>query len=103
MGCPVYSHFFANAGMTLAMSLSGMHALLILALGASYGTLRSATAISGMGQFHPSLIFTSILPVIMSGVLTIYGLVVAIFISGNRKYFFFYFAIVDLSLLSPYS
>lgn len=85
MGCPFYSYFFANAGITAAMTLSGINSSLILAIGACYGTLKSGTAISGMGQFHPSLIFTSILPVIMSGVLTIYGLVVAIFISGNRK------------------
>lgn len=85
MGCPFYSYFFANAGITASMALSGIKHTLILALGACYGMLRSGTAISGMGQFHPSLIFTSILPIIMSGVLTIYGLVVAIFISGNRK------------------
>ena len=52
-------------------------------MGASYGTAKSGSAIAAMAVFHPQLVMTSLLPVIMSGILGIYGLVVAIFIAGS--------------------
>ena len=54
---------------------------IILALGAAYGTAKSGLAISAISTSKPDAIIKSLLPVIMAGILSIYGLVVAIFIA----------------------
>ena len=72
---PLYSPFFGFAGCALAMILSS--------LGSAYGTAKSGIGISGIGTFKPELIMKSLIPVVMSGILAIYGLVVAVLISGN--------------------
>ena len=46
-------------------------------LGAGYGTAKSGVAICSIGVLKPHLIFKSLVPVIMSGVLGIYGLIVS--------------------------
>lgn len=52
------------------------------ALGAAYGTAKSGTGIAAMSVMRPELIMKSIIPVIMAGIIAIYGLVVAVLISG---------------------
>lgn len=52
-------------------------------LGAGYGTAKSGVGICSMGVLRPNLIFKSLIPVIMSGVLGIYGLIVS-FMINNR-------------------
>ena len=47
-------------------------------LGASYGTAKSGVGIASMGVLKPELIFKSIVPIIMAGILGIYGLIVSI-------------------------
>ena len=57
----------------------GVSAALIFAnLGAAYGTAKSGVGISSMGVIKPELIMRSIIPVVMAGVLGIYGLIVAV-------------------------
>lgn len=51
--------------------------------GAAYGTAKSGIGIAGIGTFKPELIMKSLIPVIMSGILSVYGLVVAVLIAGN--------------------
>lgn len=51
-------------------------------LGAAYGTAKSGVGISSMGVLKPDLVMKSIIPVIMAGVLGIYGLIIAVII-GN--------------------
>lgn len=41
-----------------------------------------------MGVMHPGLVMKNIIPVVMAGVLGIYGLIVAVIIQGSSKYFF---------------
>jgi V-type H+-transporting ATPase proteolipid subunit len=38
-----------------------------------------------MGVLKPELIFKSIVPIIMAGILGIYGLIVAVILSGKSK------------------
>lgn len=52
------------------------------ALGAAYGTAKSGTGIAAMSVMRPELIMKSIIPVVMAGILAIYGLVVAVLIAG---------------------
>lgn len=47
-------------------------------MGAAYGTAKSGVGISSMGVMKPDLIMKSIIPVVMAGVLGIYGLIVAV-------------------------
>jgi V-type H+-transporting ATPase proteolipid subunit len=54
-------------------------------LGAAYGTAKSGVGISSMGVLKPELIFKSIVPIIMAGILGIYGLIVAVILSGKSK------------------
>ncbi|CAG9327600.1 unnamed protein product [Blepharisma stoltei] len=53
-------------------------ALVFANLGAAYGTAKSGVGISSMGVIKPELIMKSIIPVVMAGVLGIYGLIVAV-------------------------
>lgn len=53
------------------------------ALGAAYGTAKSGTGIAAMSVMRPELIMKSIIPVVMAGIIAIYGLVVAVLIANN--------------------
>merc|ERR1712080_658224 len=53
------------------------------ALGAAYGTAKSGTGIAAMSVMRPQLIMKSIIPVVMAGIIAIYGLVVAVLISNG--------------------
>ena len=52
-------------------------------MGAAYGTAKSGVGISSMGVIRPELVMRSILPIIMAGVLAIYGLIISVVISSH--------------------
>merc|ERR1712108_56515 len=60
-----------------------MSALVFTVLGASYGTAKSGVGISSMGVMKPELVMRAIIPVIFAGVIGIYGLIIAVIISGH--------------------
>ncbi|XP_070269313.1 V-type proton ATPase 16 kDa proteolipid subunit c [Myotis yumanensis] len=72
---PEYASFFAVMGASAAMIFS--------ALGAAYGTAKSGTGIAAMSVMRPELIMKSIIPVVMAGIIAIYGLVVAVLIANS--------------------
>jgi len=72
---PVYGPFFGVMGATSAMVFS--------ALGAAYGTAKSGTGIAAMSVMRPELIMKSIIPVVMAGIIAIYGLVVAALVANG--------------------
>ena len=74
---PIYAPFFGVMGSASAMVFS--------ALGAAYGTAKSGTGIAAMSVMRPELIMKSIIPVVMAGIIAIYGLVVAALIANNIK------------------
>merc|ERR1719440_1119507 len=57
---------------------------------AAYGTAKSGVGVANMGVMHPDMVMKSIIPIIMAGVLGIYGLIVAVLlgsgISGTEAY-----------------
>lgn len=53
-------------------------ALVFANLGAAYGTAKSGVGISSMGVLKPDLIIKSVIPVVMAGILGIYGLIVSV-------------------------
>ncbi|KAF9972036.1 v-type proton ATPase 16 kDa proteolipid subunit 2 [Actinomortierella ambigua] len=72
--CPPYAPFFGLAGVASAMVFSSV--------GAGYGTFKSGLGISGMGTFHPELMLKSLIPVIMAGIISVYGLVIGVLLAG---------------------
>jgi len=72
---PLYTPFFGVMGAASAMVFS--------ALGAAYGTAKSGTGIAAMSVMRPELIMKSIIPVVMAGIIAIYGLVVAALIANQ--------------------
>ena len=52
-------------------------------MGAAFGTWRAAKGILATGVHSPELVMKNIIPVIMAGVLGVYGLIVSIIISGK--------------------
>lgn len=72
---PEYSSFFGVMGASSAMVFSAM--------GAAYGTAKSGTGIAAMSVMRPELIMKSIIPVVMAGIIAIYGLVVAVLIANS--------------------
>lgn len=56
-------------------------------LGAAYGTAKSGAGISGMGVSRPDLVMKALIPVVMAGVVGIYGLIIAVIISTKGKNF----------------
>jgi hypothetical protein len=73
-------------------------------MGAAYGTSKAGIGIAGLGSFRPELIMKvrtplsvrpdicahvvlhnqSLIPVVMSGIIAVYGLVVSVLIAGDR-------------------
>jgi len=87
---PTYVAFFGVMGATSAMVFS--------ALGAAYGTAKSGTGIAAMSVMRPQLIMKSIIPVVMAGIIAIYGLVVAVLITNglNPTHYSLYKSFLDL-------
>ncbi|XP_031564593.1 V-type proton ATPase 16 kDa proteolipid subunit-like [Actinia tenebrosa] len=87
---PTYVAFFGVMGATAAMVFS--------ALGAAYGTAKSGTGIAAMSVMRPELIMKSIIPVVMAGIVAIYGLVVAVLIGSaiDPKEYTLFKSFVDL-------
>lgn len=70
-----YGVFFGVMGASAAISFS--------ALGAAYGTAKSGVGIAAMAIRRPEFIMKSIIPVVMAGIIAIYGLVVAVLIANS--------------------
>jgi V-type H+-transporting ATPase proteolipid subunit len=68
-----------------------------LDLGAAYGTAKSGIGIASMGVLKPDMIMKSIVPIIMAGILGIYGLIVAVILlqRSKRQYKIVIFSIIS--------
>merc|ERR1712032_947374 len=69
--------FFGYMGITAAL-VGGN-------LGAAYGTAKSGVAICYVASKRLDLLFKSIIPVIMAGILGIYGLIVSVLFNTEIK------------------
>ena len=68
-------YFFAFGGMGLSIALANA--------GSAYGSFRSALGIATVGVFDEKKLVRSIVPVVMAGILGIYGLIIAITINSK--------------------
>ena len=60
-------------------------ALVFANLGAAYGTAKSGVGIASLSVIDSSKVFKALIPIIMSGILGIYGVIVAVIMSGKIK------------------
>ncbi len=67
---PEGASFFGYIGIACALVFAN--------LGAAYGTAKSGVGVCSMGVLKPDQIIKSVIPVIMAGILGIYGLIVAV-------------------------
>jgi V-type H+-transporting ATPase proteolipid subunit len=63
-------YFFAYMGVASALVFAN--------LGASYGTAKSGVGIASLGVIDSSKVFKSLIPIIMAGILGIYGIIIAV-------------------------
>ena len=69
--------FFGYAGIAIAMTFANM--------GAAYGTAKSSIGIMNLGLADPSKILRGLVPVIMAGILGVYGLIVGVLMVSKAK------------------
>lgn len=58
-------------------------ALVFANLGASYGTAKAGVGISSLGVIDSSKIYRALIPIIMAGILGIYGIIVSVLINNQ--------------------
>merc|ERR1712178_272766 len=75
--CPPSAPFFGFMGCAAA--------LVFACLGAAYGTAKSGVGVANMGVLRSEMVMKSIIPVVMAGVLGIYGLIVAVLLASGIK------------------
>ncbi|KYK60670.1 vacuolar ATP synthase 16 kDa proteolipid subunit 2 [Drechmeria coniospora] len=84
---PKFAPFIGMAGIGAAMVFGS--------IGAAYGTAKSGIGIAGVGTFRPDLIMKCLIPVVMSGIIAVYSLVISVLIAqdlnppGNESYSLF--------------
>lgn len=52
-------------------------------MGAAYGTAKAGIGIAGIGTYRPDLIMKSLIPIVMSGILAVYSLVISVLIASD--------------------
>ena len=72
-----YQFFFGFMGCA--------NALVLAVAGAAYGTAKSSIGISNLGMVYPEKIFKALVPIIMAGILGIYGMIVAVLICNKAS------------------
>ncbi|AAZ12977.1 vacuolar ATP synthase 16 kDa proteolipid subunit, putative [Trypanosoma equiperdum] len=75
--CQPEAVLFGMLGAAASLALSN--------IGAAYGTAKSGVAVAHLGIVEPSRVMRGIVPVVMAGILGIYGLIVSVIISNNLK------------------
>ena len=57
----------------------------LIDLGSAYGTAKSGIGISSVGLAKPEVIMKSLVPVVMAGILGIYGLIMGVILIQKSK------------------
>ncbi|GAB1311748.1 v-type proton ATPase 16 kDa proteolipid subunit 2 [Madurella fahalii] len=68
------------------IGMSGIAAAMIFGcIGAAYGTAKSGIGIAGVATFRPDLIMKCLIPVVMSGIIAVYSLVISVLIAQDLQ------------------
>lgn len=73
--CPSWAPILGFMGIAASVALSN--------IGGAYGTAKAGQGLMAMGIRSPDLLMKNIIPVVMAGVLGIYGLIVAVILNGK--------------------
>jgi len=73
---PAMASFFGLGGAALCMILAS--------LGSAYGMAKAGAAVTSIGILHPEKIVRSLIPVVMAGMLGIYGVLIAIIVITSK-------------------
>lgn len=73
--CPSYAVSIGYLGVVAAATLSNF--------GAAWGTWKSGVSVIHTGIRHPSSVMKNIIPIVMAGVIGIYGLIVAVILAES--------------------
>jgi V-type H+-transporting ATPase proteolipid subunit len=76
--CPAIAPLFAYLGIGAALAFTS--------IGSAYGTFRSAQGLFAVCVGHPYLIYRGLMPIIMAGIVGIYGLVAAIIVAPGMGF-----------------
>jgi len=73
---PAMTSFFGLGGAAICMILAS--------LGSAYGMAKAGVAVTSIGILHPDKIVKSLIPVVMAGMLGIYGVLIAIVLITSK-------------------
>lgn len=76
--CPPIAPFFSYLAIGVALSMT--------AIGSGIGTFKSASGLFAVCSVHPDQIYRGLMPVIMAGIVGIYGLVAAIIFATGMEF-----------------
>ena len=74
---PIAYTFFGWFGVASALVLANF--------GSAYGTAKSGIGIGPMSVTRPQLVYKALIPVVMAGILGIYGLIISVIMIGKVK------------------
>ena len=60
-------------------------AIVFSCIGAAYGTARAGAGLASMGVMYPHVVMKCMIPVVMAGVLGIYGLIISVILLQSIK------------------
>ena len=60
-------------------------ALVFANLGSAYGIAKSGVGIASLGVIEPNKVFRGLIPIIMAGILGVYGVIVAVLLNNKCK------------------
>eukprot|EP00484_Ammonia_sp_Unknown_P010323 CAMPEP_0197074030 /NCGR_PEP_ID=MMETSP1384-20130603/210905_1 /TAXON_ID=29189 /ORGANISM="Ammonia sp." /LENGTH=168 /DNA_ID=CAMNT_0042512871 /DNA_START=47 /DNA_END=553 /DNA_ORIENTATION=+ len=77
--------FGGGTGATMFGYLGVTASIAFSCLGAAYGTARAGAGLASMGVMHPNAVMRNMIPVVMAGVLGIYGLIISVILLQGIK------------------
>ena len=75
--------FGGGTGASMFGFLGVSASIALSCLGAAYGTARAGSGLASMGVLHPNAVMRNMIPVVMAGVLGIYGLIISVILMQN--------------------
>ena len=75
--CDPEAFLFGMLGAAFSLALANV--------GAAFGTAKAGVAVAQLGIVQPARVMRGIVPVVMAGILGIYGLIVSVIICNNMK------------------
>lgn len=75
----------AGPGSSMFAYLGVSASIVFSCLGAAYGTARAGAGLASMGVMYPTVVMRCMIPIVMAGVLGIYGLIISVILLQNVK------------------